>query len=216
MPNMKPTIDCMIGKKFGKLFVEKWEGKNKHNQKIYLCKCECGKSVTVSGISLRSGHTKSCGCNLIAYYKSGARKRHESTRTKLYRIWASMKQRCTNSSSNNYARYGKRGIKVCDEWMNSFECFRDWALQNGYKQGLSIDRINNDGNYCPSNCRWATAKEQCNNTSRTVKIEFDGETKSISEWAETLGVHPTTMRSYVRAHNKTYQDYIAWKLEATI
>ena len=119
--------------------------------------------------------------------------KHGGKGTKLYEVWCSMKRRCELPSVQSYKRYGGRGISVCEKWKESFVEFRDWAYKNGYKDGLSVDRIDNDGNYEPSNCRWVTMKEQANNQSVTLKIEYKGEKKTLSEWAEILGIKRHTL-----------------------
>ena len=106
-----------------------------------------------------------------------------------------MKNRCTCESWEHFNNYGGRGITVCDEWKNSFEAFRDWAIANGYQDDLTIDRIDVNGNYEPSNCRWATNKEQCNNTRKTVYLEYQGKRQSIKQWADELGINYNTLYS---------------------
>lgn len=118
---------------------------------------------------------------------------HGMSHSRLYQIWNSMKQRCSNPKAISYPRYGKRGITVCDDWKNSFVVFKDWALSNGYSDEKSIDRIDSNGNYEPSNCRWATNKEQQNNTSYTKLYTYNGETLSIMQWAEKTGIHPNML-----------------------
>lgn len=131
--------------------------------------------------------------------------KHGGKGTKLYEVWCSMKRRCELPSVHSYKYYGGRGISVCDEWKESFVAFRDWAYKNGYKYGLSIDRIDNNGNYEPSNCRWVTMKEQANNQSSTLKIEYKGETKTLHEWAENLGVKSHTL------YQRIYK--LGWNIE---
>ena len=104
-----------------------------------------------------------------------------------------MIQRCENPNDKGFFRYGGRGITVCEEWANSFEAFRDWALANGYRDDLTIDRIDNDGNYCPENCRWATARTQANNTRKTRFLTYKGETHSVTEWGRILGIKQSTL-----------------------
>jgi hypothetical protein len=173
-----------IGQKFGRMTILEIVGKTKFNNIIVLCMCECGKSVEVIASKLVRGATKSCGC-----YKDelvGSRSTtHGMSGTRLYTIWASMKQRCSNPSSSpsHWHRYGGRGIAICDEWINSFENFRDWALANGYNDELMIDRIDNDGNYTPENCRWVTETVQQNNKMTNRFVEAFGERKTLAEWS---------------------------------
>lgn len=114
------------------------------------------------------------------------------SKTKLYRIWADMKARCTRTRYDHYDRYGGRGIRVCDEWINSFEAFMEWAKTNGYVEGLSIERVDVDGNYEPSNCKWIEKRLQQRNTCNTIRLEHDGVVKSLRDWCEEYGVNPST------------------------
>lgn len=157
----KPAAD-LTGQKFGKLLVQERTGSNKNRDAMWKCLCDCGKETTVSSRYLRSGRIKSCGC-LRHKLTPADYTVHGQRFTRLYRIWLGMKARCNIPSSTSFPYYGARGITVCPEWANSFEVFWKWAVANGYQDGLSIDRINVDGNYEPSNCRWATAKEQRHN-----------------------------------------------------
>lgn len=149
------------GKKYGRLQVLEIAGK-KGCETTWLCKCDCGNHVIVTGGNLRAGRTQSCGC----YNSEKSRKRrlkHGLTGKRLNRIWKNMKTRCYNPNSNNYKYWGARGITICNEWKNSFEKFMEWALANGYEDNLTIDRIDVNGNYEPQNCRWVTMKIQNNN-----------------------------------------------------
>ncbi|OLS39106.1 hypothetical protein [Bacillus sp. MRMR6] len=124
-------------------------------------------------------------------------KTHCQSGTKLHYIWIEMRQRCQNPNHPRYELYGDRGIKVCEEWQ-SFEPFYSWAIENGYNEGLSIDRMNNDGNYESNNCRWANQSTQMGNTRRTKKIEYKGRIQSLAEWARELGLNYYTLRSRLR------------------
>lgn len=123
---------------------------------------------------------------------------HGESGTRLYTVWNNMRSRCNNPKNREYHRYGERGIKVCNEWLNDFRAFYDWAMMNGYdgaapRGQCTLDRIDNDGNYCPENCRWTTARVQANNTRRTRFIELDGERYSVTEWARRLGMNQSTL-----------------------
>lgn len=157
---------------------------------MWKCKCDCGKEKVVYANALLNGKSKSCGCygkERASIVCSNNFSNHKESKTRLYKIWSYMKKRCLNKESSNYFNYGGRGISICDEW-TQYDSFRDWAISNGYRDDLSIDRIDVNGNYCPSNCRWATSKEQSNNRRSTKYYTFDGETHTISEWAELVGV----------------------------
>lgn len=164
-------IKDMTGMKFGRLTVISFHGVNKYKSAAWLCKCECGGEKVVDGRSLRRGLTRSCGClndekrrETRADGKHPNRMKYEVKNERLYRIWKAMKRRCYNKNNADYIKwYGSRGITVCDEWRFDFEKFQTWSMNNGYADNLSIDRIDPDGNYEPSNCRWATASEQVAN-----------------------------------------------------
>lgn len=186
----------LAGKQFGRLTVIKYAG-SKNYRTLWLCKCECGKEKIVKSSDLTRGATKSCGCLRDEYVKNQAQMYPADVRIKRLRyIWHGMIRRCYDPRHNCYHRYGERGITVCDEWKD-YVVFARWSLANGYADDLSIDRINNDGNYGPDNCRWVTMKKQHNNTSRCKFFKIDGITKSITEWAEEYGLDPGTVQTRI-------------------
>lgn len=153
----------MIGKRFGRLTVIEEAQKRKNKFVCWVCKCDCGNiTKPVKGARLRNGETKSCGC-LWSETMLRIHTVHGLCGTRVYSIWDNMIQRCTNSKRPQFKDYGGRGINVCDEWKNDFQAFYDWAMSHGYADNLTIDRIDVNGNYEPSNCRWVTMKVQQNN-----------------------------------------------------
>ena len=177
-----------VGDKFGRLVVVSDLGIiNGH--RMSECVCNCGNKVIVRNSSLSSGNTQSCGC-LRLERSISAMTKHGQSKSRLYRIYVDIKTRCYTPTHINYHNYGGRGIKVCEEWLGEQGSTRfiEWALSNGYSDSLSIDRIDVDGNYSPSNCRWSTIKEQSNNKRTNIRYTYNGETKTIAEWAETWGV----------------------------
>lgn len=124
---------------------------------------------------------------------------------KLYTLWQTMIHRCEDKKRAKYNDYGGRGISVCKEWHDP-NVFMDWAFENGYEEGLQIDRINNDGNYEPSNCRWVTLKENTRNRRNTVYLTINGETKCVSEWCETLEISPNTIYWWVKKWGREYAE----------
>lgn len=188
---IKMFID-FSGKRFGKLLVLNKKEKRGHYN-FWLCKCDCGKSVWIRSNSLNNGHAKSCGCN-----KKRTLYEKPTKEINLYKIWSGMKARCFNKNCLNYPHYGLRGIKVCDEWSKDFMSFYNWAVENGYKKGLSIDRIDVNGNYEPANCRWATAKEQSNNQTKTIRINYKGEEKTISDLCYVFGIKYSTLYGRIK------------------
>lgn len=186
----------LSGQKFGKLTAIKVVGKSKKGESIWECLCDCGNITKSTCSNLKRGHTKSCGC-----YKKICCVTHHEANTRLYKIWKGIKNRCCNKRTPQYCDYGGRGITVCDQWLKNYINFRDWALANGYEDNLTIDRINNDGNYEPNNCRWVNNKIQSNNRRDNCFITYLGETLTISQWGDRLGIDPTTIRARYKVYN---------------
>lgn len=181
----------IIGNRYGRLVVVERAENDKYNHIQYKCICDCGNERVVAKASLVSNKTRSCGC----YYKDTRKtcaSTHGQSKTRLFHCWWSMIERCENHKYRDYKYYGGRGIKVCEEW-KEFEEFAKWAYNNGYEDTLTIDRIDVNGNYEPTNCRWATRLTQANNTTRNRYIVHNGERKTISEWARITGKSQRTI-----------------------
>lgn len=197
-----------IGKRYGRLVVIERAPNTKAGDAMWKCKCDCGNETITRGRNLRTGRTKSCGC----LHDEKARKRmtamrtkHGSSHTKLHSVWNGMKDRCYRQGCKEYHRYGGRGITVCEEWRGDFAAFRSWAMRNGYREGLTIDRIDNNGNYCPENCRWITLQEQQQNRRKCVRVLItdikSGETTNaptIAEASRITGVNENTIHRIIR------------------
>ena len=203
---MSKTIEIKLGQKFGKLTVisfhhkkERVYGNRRRTFCYYLCKCDCGNETIVAKDFLikKKNPTKSCGCISKNFLRS-LTMTHGKSNTRLFRIWAHIKDRCFNENNDAYKNYGGRGISMCLEWKNDFMSFYNWAKENGYNNNLTIDRKDNNGNYEPKNCRWITAKEQHRNTRRNKFLIYNGEKHCISEWAEILGLRKDTILSRLK------------------
>lgn len=192
--------DDMIGKRFCRLIVVKkiddYVSKSGGKHKRYSCICDCGKCVSVLKEHLTSGRQKSCGC----LRKENGIFKHGEIDSRLYKIWGNMCNRCSNTRNPAWERYGGRGIKVCDGWKEYIN-FKNWALKNGYSDSLSIDRINNDGDYEPNNCRWVDKFVQANNKRSNHIIKYGGETKTLSEWAKHLNISYKVLFNRVKTLN---------------
>ena len=177
----------LIGKRFGKLVVEEFAGK-RNKAVLWKCKCECGNETIVTANDLRVGHTKSCGC-LAHQREKRADKSKWLSNSRIYKEYRSMLRRCS-AEYHSPENYYDRGIRVCDAWANEdgFENFKQWALENGYSDELTLDRINVNGNYSPDNCRWATNKEQQNNRRNNIYIKIGDEVKTLKQWSEHFGL----------------------------
>lgn len=167
------ALKDLTGQRFGRLVVVERAGSNERKHATWLCRCDCGKTITLLGYNLRSGNTNSCGC----LNSDEARKRfitHNMSRSRLYNVWSGMKRRCCNPNSQRYHQYGGRGITICNEWLHDFQAFYEWAMANGYDENAAhgqctIDRIDNDKGYSPDNCRWVDMKTQRHNRSDSRK-----------------------------------------------
>ena len=192
----------LTGKKFGRLTVVERAPdhiqSNGRRRIMWRCICDCGAETIVHGDNLKAGKVQSCKCMAIERMHEQFATHHQSD-TKLYNVWCSIKRRCYNPNSAYYEDYGGRGISMCDNWRNSFEEFALWANQSGYNDGLSIDRIDYNGDYGPSNCRWVTAKEQANNRRSNILISFNGETHNIKQWSEITSIPYSKLHQRYRA-----------------
>ena len=207
-----------LGKRYGKLTVIDFrkitgDGKRTKNRWVWVCRCDCGKTTVVSPIDVKQGKTKSCGCYHDARCKERATKFKNGVaeNKRLYMIFSHMKRRCYNETSPRYGDYGGRGIKICAEWMDSksgFDKFVDWALRNGYREDLTIDRIDVDGDYSPENCAWKTRKEQNNNKRVTIWVEYRGEKIQLRKLCDREKV------SYDTVHNRLFA--LGWDIERAI
>lgn len=197
----------LTGQRFGKLIAIRSNYDREKKVTLWECQCDCGNTCYVRANRLVHGRTKSCGC---LRKESNIQKKtiHGMTGTSIYNTWHSMKARCYNPTDHNYPRYGNRGISVCDEWTNSFESFYEWAISNGYHEGLSIDRIDNDGNYCPDNCRWVTTKVQNNNRGVSINISYDGKIQNLSEWCKDLGLPYMRIWQRLNVYGFTFEEAI--------
>jgi hypothetical protein len=204
LSSMGNRLIDMTGLRFGRLTViEKVNCESKSKSAMWLCKCDCGKEHVTSRTNLKHGKTKSCGC-----LREEARKRvcstlgrkgrptHGLSKTKLYKTWDSMKCRCKYKRPE-YKTYHDNNITVCEAWLNDFKEFYDWAMSNGYKDSLTLDRINNKEGYNPNNCRWVTMKEQENNRTNNHLVEINGVIKTVAEWSDFSGLAYSTIRNRI-------------------
>ena len=199
-------FEDLTGQRFGRWTVIKQAERNKQQQICWLCKCDCGNESSVTTSSLKSGNSKSCGC--LKTEKTIQRSiTHGLKNTRLYYIWKGMKERCYNQNRKKYLDYGGRGIKVCDEWKNNPVSFYNWSINNGYSDDLTIDRINVNGNYEPSNCRWVTNIEQANNRRNSHFLTYKNETHTLSEWSRIVGICRGTLFARLKQ---------GWSVEKTL
>lgn len=193
---IKSFLD-ITGKSFGRLIVIGLSHRNKNNDLYWNVRCQCGTEKTVLGNSLKNGSIQSCGC-LVKEKIKKLRYKHGMSRSATYLAWRGMKSRCLNPKHRAYHRYGRKGVIICDEWINSFESFYN---DMGEKpKGLTLDRINGNKGYFKENCRWATYKQQARNMKCNRIIEYKGERKTLAEYAEKFGLNPTTLLYRIKAN----------------
>lgn len=210
---MARKMPIFVGERYGRLTVIS-EDRSYKNGKGYVivksvCQCDCGVIKSVQNGALRKGITKSCGC--LHREASANRLRemhttHGATGTKTFRIWLAMRQRCRDPNTKNYSRYGGRGIRVCERWETSFEAFLEDMGER--PEGLTIDRVDNDGNYEPGNCRWATQKEQGSNTGKRLHIIIDGEDLNLGQAAQRIGKQASYLSGLVKRWGMTHQEIV--------
>lgn len=189
------SVENLIGQKFNRLTVIS-QAESKNQRRYWNCLCECGNNTIVTTSKLKNGHTKSCGC-IASEIIIKRNTTHGLRKTRIYNIWYDIKRRCYNKKNKSYSNYGGRGISVCDEWLNDFMNFYNWAMENGYTDDLTIDRIDVNGNYEPSNCCWVTKAQQSLNRRSNVLFTYNGETMCISEWCKKLNLNPKKIRSRI-------------------
>jgi hypothetical protein len=204
--------EICVGMRFGRLVVcgepyMRWFRKSV-SRRYCPCRCDCGNEKDVVAYNLRNGNTQSCGC-LQRERTGSATRKHGGAGTRIFIIYGNMKSRCLNPKNGAFHRYGGRGIKVCDEWLDDFVAFREWALSHGYRDDLTIERIDVNGNYTPENCTWIPLAEQALNTTCNIRFSAFGETKSLIEWARD----PRCVVPYMSAYNRLRD---GWEIEAAI
>ncbi len=192
--------DDLIGKKFGRWTVIAKSSIKQQRHICWVCKCDCGTIKIKSGAALKAKQSLSCGC---LTREINSKKKYENKNERIYSIWNGIKERCRNKDNPNY---GGRGIKICSEWESNYMEFERWALNNGYAENLTIDRIDNDGDYCPENCRWATYEEQANNKRNNVFIPYKGKIQTISQWSKEYNLPPHIVSSRIK---------LGWDLDDT-
>lgn len=188
---MPAPLKINKGDQYGRLTIIK-EVNKRNNKRCFLCKCDCGNEREIRLTNIRSGTTLSCGC-LQKDKATEGNVTHGMSGTRLHGIWGKMIGRCTNKTDNRYGLYGGRGISVCEKWKN-FNFFYDWAIRSGYEDNLTLERRDVNGNYNPSNCKWGTWKEQQNNRRNNRCITFKGETMTVKQWSECIGMQEGTLR----------------------
>lgn len=201
------------GQKFNKLLAIK-ELDIVDGQRLYLFRCDCGNEVERLFKEVKRGKLKSCGCGVLIGVIE-ANTTHGMSKSRIYNIYQGMLRRCVNKKDHSFPRYGGRGISVCDEWSGEkgFEKFHKWSLSNGYEEHLSIDRIDNDGSYEPSNCRWADHKTQLNNTSYNLHFSYNNKTQTLAQWSEELDLIYDSLWKRIYKYNYSFEKAITYKID---
>ena len=189
-----------LTEKYGRLTILGFHHKDKHYHKYYECICDCGNKTIVNESNLKRGLTKSCGClqseTTAKRNKTMKQKdKHKYSDYSLYHLWKTIRSRCLCKTEPAYKDYGGRGITICNEWKESYPMFLEWANKNGYKKGLMIDRIDNDGNYCPENCRFVDAFVQANNKRNNIVFTIQGITDTLPNFARKFNLNPKMLYS---------------------
>lgn len=188
-------LQDLTGKRFGRLVVlERAESVN--GRTMWKCKCDCGVECVKESYSLKIGDTRSCGCLHKDIIKITSKK-HGLSKHPLYKRYLKIKERCYNPNNKSYKDYGGRGIKMCDEWLNDFVAFYNWAMENGYEKGLEIDRIDNNKGYSPDNCRFVDRTIQANNRRTSHYLTLNGQTKTIANWSKEIHIDHSVIEQRV-------------------
>lgn len=186
--------------------------KGEHGKAVGYFDCDCGnKNVPIHLSAIKCGYRKTCGC-----LRMNKQCISSHDRNKLYNTWRGMKRRCLDSSCKHYHNYGGRGIAICQEWLDDFDNFVDWALLSGWKEGLTLEREDVDGNYCPENCSWKTMKEQHRNRRDNVVYTYNGKTQCLSDWLEETGVSRQTYYSRLRAGKTSFEELFAKRYQKSL
>lgn len=196
---MSKFID-LTGQKFGRWTVIKYSHKNSKRMVYWLCKCDCGNEKIVLGNNLRRGKSLSCGCLARELNSQNHQLGKDKDRTKIYYAWSNLKRRCYDEKNFNYQNYGARGIVVCNKWKNNFQEFYDWSIKNGYAKNLTLDRIDVNGNYEPSNCRWITLLEQANNKRNNYYVKYENKMYTIADLSRKLNMNYDKLKHRIRKY----------------
>lgn len=197
-------VKDLTGMRFGKLVAVRCVGRDRHKNAVWLCRCDCGREKEVASRALVGGSTRSCGCLETGKFINGCgAQRHGGSGERLYRVWGDMRNRCYDKNRKCYHSYGGRGIRVCDEWLHDYSAFRDWAMSTGYDPNAepgecTLDRIDNDGDYSPGNCRWVPMDVQRLNKQNTWRLEYKGRILTLHDAAKVAGITENTIRDRIK------------------